>query len=385
MKKYLVSLLFICLFIDISYSLDLKGNIETKYKTDYLRNNGNKYIEEDRKFNGYLNINGNLNLDFENNFHLINTFELRPVQKRVYNGSYGHHSAIINNSTLTDDFYGKENYLKRKYHFNHYGLIIEELYFKYKEEAFLFGIGKFNPSFGYAHDKNRLGGVYGTRLVDEYALKEKIGTFIAFDSDFFILRGDFFFDDKTFLSEDLFQRRGINKSEYGAGNTKKLNNFSVTSELIFDTTKLYASFRRLSVTNKEERAEKGYLIGFQNYIEEKEYGLGLNPLVEFTYIDNFNGVNKRDVIFTTASIPVFYDGWNFIGSYTLKNDREKFYKDYRSYIIQASIGYEFKNGLVIDVARKWEKSAKKVSDGGKVKEVKHYNSWGFDIGYNLKF
>ena len=385
MKKYLLLLFFICSFINISYSLDLSGNIETVYKTDFLSDNDGKYIEEDRKFNGYLNINGNLDLDFENNFHLINTFEFRPVQKRVYDGGYGQHSILSNNSTLTDDFYGKENHLKRKYHFSHYGLIVEELYFKYKEEAFLFGIGKFNPSFGYAHDKNRLAGIYGTRLVEEYALKEKIGTFIAFDSDFFVLRGDFFFDDKTFLSEDLFQRRGINKAEYGAGNTKKLNNFSITSELVFDTTKLYASFRRLAVTNREEEAEKGYLIGIQNYIEESKYGFGLNPLAEFVYLDNFNGNEGRDVVFITASVPVFYKGWNFVGSYTLKNDREKFYKDYRSYIAQISIGYEFKNGLAIDVARKWEKSAKKVSDGGSVKEIKYYDSWGINVGYNFKF
>ncbi len=384
MKKYLLLLVF-CLIIDIAYSLELKGNIETKYKTDSLNNEDGKYIDEDEKYNGYFDINGNIDLDLENNFHLMNTFELRPIQKRVYDGNYGNHKPIPNNSTLTDDFYGKENYLKRKLHFNHYSAVIEELYFKYKEEAFLFGIGKFNPNFGYAHDKNRLSGVYGTRLVDEYALKEKIGTFIAFDSDFFVLRGDFFFDDRTFLSEDFFQRRGINKSKYGAGNTKKLNNFSVTSELIYDTERIYASIRRLAVTNVDERAEKGYLIGYQNYIEQKEHEFGLNPLVEVAYLENFNGNNGRDVVFTTLSLPFFYKGWNFIGSYTLKNDDEKFYKDYISYIVQASIGYEFKNGLTVDVARKWEKSAKKVSDMINSKEIKYYDSWGVDVGYNFKF
>lgn len=384
MKKYLF-LLLICLSFNTSYSLELKGNIETKYKVDFLDKNEGKYIDEDKRQNGYLNINGNLDLDFENNFHLINTFEFRPVQKRVYDGGYGHNSIILNNSPLIDDFYGKENHLKRKYHFSHYGLIAEELYIKYKEEAFLVGLGKFNPSFGYAHDKNRLGGVYNARLSDEYALREKLGAFVAFDSEFFVLRGDFFFDDQTFLSEDLFQRRGIDKSEYGAGATKKLNNFSVTSELIFDTKKLYASIRRLAVTNSEERAEKGYLVGFQNYLEENEYEFGLNPLVELAYFENFNGNKDRDVIFTTASLPLFYKGWNFVGSYTLKHDKEKFYKNYASYIAQISVGYEFKNGVAVNVAKKREKSAKKTTNSGNTKEVKYYDSWGFDIAYNFKF
>lgn len=384
MKKYLF-LLLICLSFNTSYSLELKGNIETKYKVDFLDKNEGKYIDEDKRQNGYLNINGNLDLDFENNFHLISTFEFRPVQKRVYDGGYGHNSIILNNSTLTDDFYGKENHLKRKYHFSHYGLIAEELYIKYKEEAFLVGLGKFNPSFGYAHDKNRLGGVYNARLSDEYALREKLGAFVAFDSEFFVLRGDFFFNDQTFLSEDLFQRRGIDKSEYGAGATKKLNNFSVTSELIFDTKKLYASIRRLAVTNSEERAEKGYLVGFQNYLEENEYEFGLNPLVELAYFENFNGNKDRDMIFTTASLPLFYKGWNFVGSYTLKHDKEKFYKNYASYIAQISVGYEFKNGVAVNVAKKREKSAKKTTNSGNTKEVKYYDSWGFDITYNFKF
>lgn len=384
MKKYLF-LLLICLSFNTSYSFDLKGNIETRYRTDFLNKNNGKYIEEDKRHNGYLNINGNLNLDFENNFYLVNTFEFRPVQKRIYDGGYGHHSIILNNSTLTDDFYGKENYLKRKYHFSHYGLIAEELYIKYKEEAFLAGIGKFNPSFGYAHDKNRLGGVYNTRLSDEYALREKLGVFIAFDSEFFILRGDFFFNDQTFLSEDLFQRRGIDKSEYGAGATKKLNNFSITSELIFDTKKLYMSFRRLAVTNAEEGAEKGYLVGFQNYLEENEYEFGLSPLMEFAYFENFNGNKNRDMTFMTASIPVFYRGWNLVGGYTFKHDKERLYKNYKSYIAQISIGYEFKNGVAVNVARKRERLARKVSDSGTMKENKRFDSWGFDITYNFKF
>ena len=112
MKKYLVLLIF-CLIIDVAYSLELKGNIETKYKTDFLTNEDGKYIDEDKRYNGYLDINGNIDLDLENNFHLMNTFELRPIQKRVYNGSYGNHRPITNDSTLNDDFYGKENYLKR--------------------------------------------------------------------------------------------------------------------------------------------------------------------------------------------------------------------------------------------------------------------------------
>lgn len=383
MKKLLI--LFICLFINSAFSFNLKGDITTKYKTDTINNAKDKYIDSEDRTIGYLNIEGDLDLDFDNNFHLINTFEFKPINARQYNGHYGSHNAIINNSTLTDDFYGKEDYLKRKLYFNHYGLIMEELYFKYKEEAFLFGIGKYNPTFGYAYNSNRLNGVYGTQLAEDYELTEKIGTFLAFDSDFFILRGNLFFDDNTFLSEDLFKRRGINKSEYGAGNTKKLNNFSITSDLIYEATKLSASFRRLAVNKKEEKAENGYLMALQHYVEETKYSFGFNPLIEVAFFENFNGVINRDVYYSTISLPLFYKNWNIVGSHTFKNDKEKGFKDYQSYISQISIGYKFNSGLIISVARKWEKSAKKVSDLINTKEVKHYNSWGIEAFYNFKF
>ena len=87
MKKVLL-LLCICLFTNTSLAFDLKGDITTKYTTDTVNRVKNKYIKNEDRTKGYLNIEGNLDLDFNNNFHLINTFELRPVNARQYNGHY---------------------------------------------------------------------------------------------------------------------------------------------------------------------------------------------------------------------------------------------------------------------------------------------------------
>lgn len=371
MKKFLL-FLFVCL--NFAYSYELSGNVSTEYKLDVLKNSKYKSSDKDKKVNGYLDVDIDFDFDFQNNFHLIGAMEFTPMFKRNYNGSMS-----------TNDYYSKEMWPKRKPYFNHYGLSVEELYFKYKEEAFLFGIGKYNPTFGHAYNSNRLTGVYGTRLAKEYKLTEKIGTFIAFDSEFFILRGNFFFDDKTFLSEDVFRRRGINKSEYGAGNTEKLNSFSISSDFIYNTSKITTSFRRLAVGRGIEKAEKGYLFAFQKYIKENQYGFGMNPLIEFAYFDNFKGVQNRDVFFSTINLPFFYKGWNLVGSYTFKNDHEEKFKNYQSYLTQLSIGYKFENGLTVDIARKWEKYAKKLQNLVDTKKVKHYHSWGIEVGYNFMF
>ena len=74
---------------------------------------------------------------------------------------------------------------------------------------------------------------------------------------------------------------------------------------------------------------------------------------------------------------------------TTKYDHENGYKNYTSYLTQLSLGYKFDFGLMFDVARVWERYAKKadgfVNVGSGEKWLKHADSWAVMVSYSLNF
>lgn len=384
--KIKLILLFIFAGVSFANAIETTGRILTEFKSDILRNKNYRYIDKDNNYLGGLNIEADFNVNFDSNFNFRSGINLRPMEKRIYKGNYGDHGKVGRNNHARDDFYGKEDYLRRKLYFGNYSVFLEEAAFEYKKESFLFGLGKFNPTFSIGYDDRTLNGLYGNLLPEEYGLYEKLGFYLQFDADIFKLRGNFFFDDRTFLSSDLFDVRGIDRSRGGAGNTKKLNNFSISAEYIYDNTKFNFGIRRLATSKSEETAEKGFSFGVQQSIEETERTFGFAPLFEIAHFLNFDGVDNRDISYATLKLPVFYKGWNFIASYSHKFDNEKHYKNYNSYLAQISGGYKFENGLMINVARKWEKSANKIAEiNNNTKEIRRFNSWGIDLSYIYEF
>lgn len=387
MKKFVLILFCFCFIItNKANSNELTGNVLLKYNFNALNGSKYKYKKDDNISNGYFEIYSTQDANLFENLYLRSTMVFRPVGRRNYHGNYGDHSYVDNNSLLNDDFYGKENYLRRKIYFNHYGLLLEEIAFEYREDAFLFGLGKFNPKFGIAYDETKMIGNMSTRLAKDYEMKEKIGGYIGLNSEFFKLIFNTFYDDNTFLSDSLFSNRGRDKREGGVGNTKKLNNFSIYSELIFNEFKINLAFRRLANVTSKESSEKGYVFGIQKYFEETDYSIGANPLFEIAYLDNYNGNKYRDLSTATFRLPIFYKGWQLVASHSYQFDREKEKKNYFGYITEISLGYKFNNGILLNVGKDWGKDINKTVDNtGREKENYKFKSYSVMLSYNYEF
>lgn len=349
------------------------GNILTEYNFSSLTKNkyGNKLYTDEKNI-GYLNIESKLNIYFLNHLSLKNTLIFKPISDRLNDTKY-----------IYNDFYGKEDYLKRRIYFNKYDIIFEELALEYKEEQFLFGVGKYNPTFGTAYDKAKYHGIFDTRISENYELTEKIGFYIAMILPMFNLRFNSFYNDTEFLSKSLFGTRDRYNAIIGAGNTKKLNNFSISSDFAIYDWKINFGIRRLAVNNLSEKAEKGYVFGLEKLIIESENEFGFIPFTEFSYIENYNGTKDRNISFFTLRLPIYYGGWNLIGIYSLNFDHEKNFKNYKNYIAELTLGYKFDSGLMLDVSKSIERETDKIS---KTKKNSYkLDAWAVRVSYMINF
>ena len=339
--------------------------------------------------NTYLHLESLMRLRFTEGFFAETKWYLEPVNDRLYTGDfYAANPDYIVGNSLNSDFYGKDNHVKRRFQSWSYGLGIETLNVGYKNHNLAVAVGKINPTFGTAFDKSRFSGIYGVSLAEEYELTEKFGGYISAILPFGNITFNTFFDDTTELSNTMFRHRGRDKSKGGAGNTEKLDNFSITFDGKFEKLSVNAGFRYLATDLDGEKAEKGYVLGAE-YLIELPYEVNILPFAEFAYFENFDGMKNRDVSYLTTFLPIVVENWHFIASNTSKFDREKGYKSYTSNLTQLSVGYKFDFGLMFDVARIWERDAKKadgfVGLGSRDKWVRHYDSWAFMISYLFEF
>lgn len=317
------------------------GNVLFEY--NFSRLDSKKYGNKDYndKMNlSYLQIESLINIHLFNNFSLKTNALFMPFNNRLDNPLF-----------YNNDFYDRDNYLRRKNYFSRYDVVFEELAFEYKEEQFLIGAGKFNPTFGTAYDKSKYYPVFGTRIAEDYELREKLGFYVAMTLPMLTLRGNFFYNDDTFLSGSLLGNRDTYKGEKGVGNEHKLNNFSITADFGINDYRVNLGIRRLAAGNTADVAEKGYVIGFEKLIEESSTSFGVLPFAEYSFIENYNGTRNRDMNYFTFRFPLFYKNWNITPAYSVRVDKEDGFKDYKSYLTQISIGYKFNNGLMIDVSK----------------------------------
>lgn len=366
-----------------------EGYILSEFYVNTLSDSKDKVRKNDSPTNSYLYLESLAKLNIGKGFFAETKWYLKPVNKRLYTGDiYGKDENHVVGDSSDSDFYGKDDYVKRKFQLSSYGLGVETLYAGYKNSNLGVGLGKIEPTFGIAYDKSRFSGVYGTTLPEEYELTDKIGGSIAAIFPFGNITFNMFYDDTTDLSNTAFNKQGRDKSKGGAGNTDKLNNFSLTFNGKFDNLSLNFGYRQLEASLPAESNENGYTIGAE-YLLELPYDINFLPFAEFTYLDDFDGMKSRNVSYLTTFLPLIYENWHFILSNTSKYDVEKGYRNYSSYLTQASVGYKFDFGLMVDAARVWERYAKK-ADGfaeldSRGKWVKHADSWAFMISYLYEF
>ncbi len=359
---------------DTYYFPYLSGSILVEEKYDRLLDD-NDGMAGDRKSLLFTNIDTELGVHFTNNFLLNTRILFRPATERVNNLEY-----------IYSDSYGNEKILTRDLYFlKGHGFIFKEIYFEYKEEYFLAGVGKFNPVFGFAHKNDRYYGIFGQNIVDQYKLTEVIGIFVAMQLPMLNLRLDLFNRDKTFLSGSLLGSRNSYKSEYGVGSANDFLNFSLSGDfLINENSRMNFAYKSLGVKNENfKKTESSFLAGIEYISEEGQFNLGYAASAEAVYVNNYNGDAGRHVCFLTANLPFFYSGWNFGINYSLKMDFEENFDTAFSQLFGASIGYMFKNGITLDIARKFEREIYKINKT--TKDKFNLSSWGIKISYRIKF
>lgn len=366
-----------------------EGYILSEFYVNTLTDAKDKVRKNDSPTNSYLYLESLAKLNIGKGFFAETKWYLKPVNKRLYTGDiYAKDTSRVIGDSSNSDFYGKDNYVKRTFQFSSYGLGIETLYAGYKNSNLAFGLGKITPTFATAYDKSRFSGVYGIKVPEEYELTDKIGGYVSAIFPFGNLTFNMFYDDTTDLSNTMFKKQGRDKSKGGAGNTEKLNNFSLTFNGKFDNLSLNLGYRQLEASLPQESSENGYTIGIE-YLVELPYDINFLPFVEYTYLDDFDGMKSRDVSYFTVFLPMIYENWHFILSNTSKYDDERNYRNYTSYLTQASVGYKFDFGLMIDVAKVWERYVRKADGfsevGARDKWVKHADSWAFMISYLFNF
>lgn len=372
-----------------SYYPKFEGHILAEYYIDSLVDKNDIVNPHDDRNNYYLNLEALLKLKFTQGFFVETKWQLSPVNDRVYTGDiYADHPGYIVGNSLNSDLYGNYDYVKRKFQFSSYGLAVETLNIGYKNDNFAMGLGKINPTFAKAYDKARFSGVYGVLMPEEYELIGKIGGYVSAILPVGTITFNTFFDDTTDLSRTMFNSTKKDKSIGGAGNTEKLNNFSLTYDGKFDNLSLNIGFRYLDVDLENEKAEKGFVLGAE-YLMELPYDVNFLPFAELAYFDNYKGMENRDVAYFTTFLPIIIDGWHFIATNTIKFDHEKGYKNYVSHLTQLSAGYKFDCGLMLDFARIWEKNTKKADGfagvGNRKKWEHNADSWAVMVSYSFKF
>jgi hypothetical protein len=240
---------------------------------------------------------------------------------------------------------------------NDYGLVIEELRVDYKDENMDFFFGKYNPKFGSAWEENKRIGVFTTDFTRDYELIEKIGVGISAIFETSSLTFSSFFNDKTYLSDSAINNRGRNKDDNIAGNNNNLASFAVAffgeNFLNIEDLNYNFGYRDLDVDGvdgvRSFDNETGYLAGFE-YSMPISYTFKIIPFIEIARFNNFHGIADQDILYITSSIIFENNKWRAGISNVTRDIKRVGDDDYTDNQFQYFVGYEFENGLTVDVA-----------------------------------
>lgn len=237
--------------------------------------------------------------------------------------------------------------------FGDVGLYVDTLSLQADMGNFSFTAGKFGPGFGRAWDNTP--GIWGTDFAEDYELAEQIG----FGASYAIETGtagthtigaNVFFADTTVFSDSLFTRRGrVSTADGGAGNTGRLDNFSVTLDGA-DFPSLpgfsyHLGYRHLSAGLGDLGSENGFVGGIA---QETELASGLVLAVsgEVAHFVNFGGTLDRATYFTPG-LSLAGEHWHGEVAGTVRRINFDGGGAQTDYLAQISAGYTFDNGIDI--------------------------------------
>ena len=319
---------------------NIEGEILFESRSDHILSKSANNIDEN---SSYFNIESYLQFNINQNWSIISNFFYDPFIEREAN------SPERTRSILTDD---------RKINFLENGLILEEIKISFENDDLRFSAGKFNPEFGSMWQKKKKTGIFTTAFAEEYELREKIGLNldILFEDHQISLAS--FFSDNTDLSDSaLFVHRGsLPRSNGQSGNTSTLSSYAISAkgQDLFNIENLYYNigYHHQDTDNINGfDAETGYVIGLE-YLYEMPSTLKLILVTELAVIDNFTGLEGVDATYFTLGVVAKYQNWNFaITNIDKRINNTPAFGDVRDYLFEILAGYQFENGIKIDVSR----------------------------------
>ena len=323
-------LLFLLLFLYF-FTFPVFCEIKWENKLSIELQNDNTYESDDpdAEINDlYTTIESGMILSFSDAFSLQNILMIEPV---------------------LDPEPGKDRI------FDDTALYVEEIQFNYKKDSFVLFAGQFNPSFGWAWEKNA--GVYGTDLCEDYEMTDKIGAGASVklgpDSKH-RLTFNTFFADTSFLSDTTHKdTEALSKEDGGVSNTEDFSSYSISLEgEIIEHFGYQLSHRILAAGKGDKNDEKGYSASLEYSLEfSKDYRL--IPFVEYASFDSYEG-SENDAEYLTGSLSLEISSFNISAAYTSRNFEGK--DAISDYQYQFSAGYAFDSGFSADLG--WKEAEK---------------------------
>lgn len=254
------------------------------------------------------------------------------------------------------------------------GFFIEDLFAQYETDSFAVLGGKFTPNFGRAWDIAP--GIYGSDFAEDYELTERIGfggsyTFASEKWGEHRISGSAFFLDTSTLSDSIITSRGrTNKSDGGPSNTESPESFAIAVDgdnlplvLFGDTPPGEAPVSgltyQLAVVSQaagegSDSRETGVVASLADEFPIAKQPLLLQPIVEFAYFFDADGVDGQDRYYITAgATAIWKEQWNVALSYTRRETMPGGGSDIGDNLFQASAGYEFDSGLGANVGYRY--------------------------------
>lgn len=272
--------------------------------------------------------------------------------------------------------------------FDEHQLTAEELYLSYEfEDTLLIYGGKFNPEVGFNY--HVMPGYLGYQQLEEYAIREKVGTGLKYKLDAgklgtYIFNGSLFQSDTTFLSNSLLHQRGHHNIEDGGPATHGgLRSYAVSLKnqpYQFKTGSLSHHFNwqigyaRQAGSADDYTAETRNSISAQHVTNITE-NLLARAVIEHVDITHLNGEADHNRKITTTGAEIRFKRWEIGTSYThIDNNAEEDDETINAWSYQGSIGYHFTKNFALQTG------FKKVTEGGESKE-----SAGVSLLYSLNF
>lgn len=224
--------------------------------------------------------------------------------------------------------------------------------------------GKFGPGFGTAWDNTP--GVFGVDFAEDYELAEMIGfgggyTFQNMYSGTVVVGANVFFADTTFLSDSLFTRRGrTRRSDGGAANTGRFDNFSITADGSnipgLQGFSWHIAYRHMSPGTGDSKAENGFVASLAREMNLGN-GVTLGLTGEAAYLANA-GASADDRLYLTSGMSFAHGPWHGELAASLRRQNLAAGGATNDYLLQLSGGYKFENGVDLSLGYARTRDAK---------------------------